>query len=168
MRDGFTLIEIMIALSVLAIIAALSGPFLYNTVMGIKVDSLVESAALGIRQLIVDARTQSIRENRVYKFVPELDDGDYSFKPDPEDGDFSISYSLPAEFSKYASLDPESLLEGDCYFVDGLFVVKDGENFVLKEIPVSIEVKPNDKYSRPGLEINIRNGLPVIEDGDTE
>ena len=166
MRDGFTLIEIMIALSVLAIIAAISGPFLYNTVMGIKVDSLVESAALGIRQLIVDARTRSIRENRVYKFDSELDDGDYYFKP--EDGDFSISYSLPPEFSKYASLNPESLLEDDSYFVDGLFVVKDGEDFVLKETTVSIEINPNDKYSRPGLEINIRNGLPVIEDGDTE
>jgi len=168
MRDGFTLIEIMIALGVLAIISAIAAPFLYDAVIGIKAETVVESAALGIRQLIVDARTRSIKENRVYQFNYSSDNNEFSFKT--EDNSYSISYTHPAEFSRYARLEPQGMLDSNSFFVKGLFVVKDDDDdYVLEEDVVSIKVVPlKAEHSQRGLEINIRNGLPILQDGGTE
>src|SRR6056297_2823843 len=107
MRDGFTLIEMLLALAILAVLSAISFPYVYHAVMGIRLDSIIESASLSVRQLIVDARTRSIKENTVYEFNVS---GKY-FSDTDDLTNTRIYLDLPGDFSKHAVLEPEGLFD---------------------------------------------------------
>jgi len=170
MRDGFTLIEMLLALAILAVLSAISFPYVYHAVMGIRLDSIIESASLSVRQLIVDARTRSIKENTVYEFNVT----DQCFE---ENGGNIIYLDLPDNFSKHAVLEPEGLFDPDktYYFVKGLFVVEESGAFKLVNEDVETIIKPDiTKYSnaiQKSRMVKVTNGLAQVveykeEEGD--
>jgi len=162
MRDGFTLIEMLLALAILAVLSAISFPYIYHAVMGIRLDSLIESASLSVRQLIVDARTRSIKEDTVYEF----DVSEQSFKSNS--GNNHIYLDLPDDFNKHAVLEPEGLFDPTktYYFVKGLFVEEDGGTFELVSEDVETTIKPDiTKYTnaiQKSRVVKITNGLAQV------
>jgi len=74
-KNGFTLIEILISLAIIAALASISIPAIYNNVMKIEQASTVESAMNGLRQFFVDARAKSVKNEEKFDFVYTRYDG---------------------------------------------------------------------------------------------
>jgi len=151
MRSGFTLIETLIALTIIALIAAISVPYLYIAVKRIQTNSIIESTTLGLRQFFVDARVNSIVENTKYTFSYE--ESNHSFTFAPSDGDLSaITYTVPGDFEKVAQIEksPQSgtydLTSEDekYYFFKGLFVTDDPVGYKLITESFGIKIKAKD------------------------
>jgi len=91
-RNGFTLIEIIVVLVIMAVLALIAMPAIYNAVVRIEKESTIESAAVGLNQFFIDARSRSIQDEARYELERSVDSLTFKNIDDPS---LDIRYQLP-------------------------------------------------------------------------
>ncbi len=163
-KNGFTLIEILISLAIIAAIAGISIPAIYSNVMKIEQASTVESAMNGLRQFFVDARARSVKNEEAFELI--VDDTSY------EDLEFlefkgkryedSLYYRLPSGIRTNLTMDitsNDTAPDGTFTYLLGLFL-KEGTDYYITETDFRLYVKLED--TTVGT-LTIDKGLPVLE-----
>ena len=157
-REAFTLIEIMIALAIIAALAAISIPAIYDAVMDIEEESVVESAMLGLGQFFVDARAKSVMNEKPFEFE-EVDDTSlkFSYRTD------TILYSLPSGMRTNLTLKMEPTVDGTFSYVLGMFLYegKTANKYVIED-NFKLFVKLQEEDTTMGT-LTINEGLPELE-----
>ncbi|MDN5360627.1 MAG: hypothetical protein PWQ84_1690 [Thermotogaceae bacterium] len=154
-KNGFTLIEILISLAIIAALASISIPAIYNNVMKIEQASTVESAMNGLRQFFVDGRSKSLTKEIKYEFSKE---SDTSLKFTGSAGADDIYYTLPTGVRTQLELDTTP--DGTFSYLLGMFL-KEGSTYYEIEDNFKLIVKLSD--DTPMGTITINEGLPILE-----
>src|SRR6056297_3483304 len=92
-KNGFTLIEMIISLAIIAALAAISFPAIYSNIIRLEEESTVESAMNGLRQFFVDARAKSVKNEEAFMIINKTPT---SMEFTGKQTNKSIYYSLPA------------------------------------------------------------------------
>jgi len=152
-KNGFTLIEILISLAIIAALAGIGIPVIYSNVMKIEEASTVESAMNGLRQFFVDARSKSVMKE--IKF--ELSNNTNSLTFTSAEADV-LYYTLPSGMRTDLTL--EATPAGTFTYLLGMF---------LEEKPTHYEIEDNFRVivklenNTPAGTLSIVQGLPVLE-----
>ena len=155
-KDGFTLIEILISLAIIAAIAGISIPAIYNNVMKIEQASTVESAMNGLRQFFVDARAKSIKNEEAFT-IRNANSTSMQFTGNQTNE--TIYYSLPTGMRTTLTI---TTLDGTYSYLLGLFLEENATDSVY-EINENyfITVKLEDNTTVGTMTID--KGLPITE-----
>lgn len=154
-KNGFTLIEILISLAIIAAIAGVSIPAIYNNVMKIEQASTVESAMNGLRQFFVDARSKSIKKEVKYEFSKE---SDTSIKFTGSTSADDIYYTLPTGMRTQLTLATDTTT-GPLSYLLGMFLEEKDDHYEIKD-NFHLLVKINDTTKGT---LTIHQGLPTVE-----
>ena len=155
-KNGFTLIEILISLAIIAAIAGIAIPAIYNNVMKIEQASTVESAMNGLRQFFVDARSKSLTKEIKYEFSKE---SDTSLKVTGNATD-TIYYTLPTGVRTKLAL-ATNPATGTFSYLLGMFL-KENTNYYEIEDNFQVTVKLKDTPTVLGT-LTIYEGFPKVE-----
>jgi prepilin-type N-terminal cleavage/methylation domain-containing protein len=77
-RAAFTLFELIVVMAVILIILAIASPLLLNQLHS---DAKITAAADTVRARWADCRSQSVEENRPYRFAVVPNSGKYKIEP---------------------------------------------------------------------------------------
>jgi len=154
-KNGFTLIEILISLAIIAALAGIGIPVIYSNVMKIEEASTVESAMNGLRQFFVDARSKSVMKEIKYEFSKE---SDTSIKFTGLAATDSIYYTLPTGIRTQLILATETTT-GPLSYLLGMFLEEKNNNYEIKDT-FRLLVKVNDTTKGT---LTIHQGLPTVE-----
>ena len=154
-KNGFTLIEILISLAIIAALAGIGIPAIYNNVMNIEQTSTVESAMNGLRQFFVDARSKSVNQEIKY----ELSNNTTSLTFTGSSGADDLHYTLPTGMRTTLTLATEPA-SGTFAYVLGLFLEEKDTYFEIED-DFKIIVKLSNGETAGTL--SIVQGLPVLE-----
>lgn len=154
-KNGFTLIEILISLAIIAALAGIGIPAIYNNVMNIEQTSTVESAMNGLRQFFVDARSKSVNQEIKY----ELSNNTTSLTFTGSAGADDLHYTLPTGMRTTLTLATEPA-SGTFAYVLGLFLEEKDTYFEIED-DFKIIVKLSNGETAGTL--SIVQGLPVLE-----
>jgi len=157
-KNGFTLIEILISLAIIAAIAGISIPAIYNNVMKIEQASTVESAMNGLRQFFADARSKSISKENKYEFSKE---SDTSLKFTGSTATDTIYYNLPEGVRTKLELDITPEATFSYLYLLGMFL-EEKINYYEIEDNFRLLVKVSDTTTVLGT-LTINQGLPTVE-----
>ena len=155
-KNGFTLIEILISLAIIAALAGIGIPAIYNNVMNIEQTSTVESAMNGLRQFFVDARSKSVNQEIKYELSKE---SDTSLKFTGSAGADDLHYTLPTGMRTTLTLATEPA-SGTFAYVLGLFLEEKDTYFEIED-DFKIILKLSNGETAGTL--SIVQGLPVLE-----
>jgi len=153
-KNGFTLIEILISLVIIAALASISIPAIYNNVMKIEQASTVESAMNGLRQFFVDARTKSVKNEEAFK-LSNITSTSLEFVGNQSSE--TLYYNLPTGIRTNLTLEttPTETLS----YLLGLFL-KESTDYYEIENDFQLYVKLEDTIVGT---LTIDQGLPVLE-----
>ena len=154
-KNGFTLIEILISLAIIAALAGIGIPAIYNNVMNIEQASTVESAMNGLRQFFVDARSKSVNQEIKY----ELSNNTTSLTFTGSAGADDLHYTLPTGMRTTLTLATEPA-SGTFAYVLGLFLEEKDTYFEIED-DFKIILKLSNGETAGTL--SIVQGLPVLE-----
>lgn len=154
-KNGFTLIEILISLAIIAALAGIGIPAIYNNVMNIEQTSTVESAMNGLRQFFVDARSKSVNQEIKY----ELSNNTTSLTFTGSAGADDLHYTLPTGMRTTLTLATEPA-SGTFAYVLGLFLEEKDTYFEIED-HFKIILKLSNGETAGTL--SIVQGLPVLE-----
>jgi len=154
-KNGFTLIEILISLAIIAALAGIGIPAIYNNVMNIEQTSTVESAMNGLRQFFVDARSKSVNQEIKY----ELSNNTTSLTFTGSAGADDLHYTSPTGMRTTLTLATEPA-SGTFAYVLGLFLEEKDTYFEIED-DFKIIVKLSNGETAGTL--SIVQGLPVLE-----
>jgi len=154
-KNGFTLIEILISLAIIAALAGIGIPAIYNNVMNIEQTSTVESAMNGLRQFFVDARSKSVNQEIKY----ELSNNTTSLTFTGSAGADDLHYTLPTGMRTTLTLATEPA-SGTFAYVLGLFLEEKDTYFEIED-DFKIILKLSNGETAGTL--SIVQGLPVLE-----
>jgi len=154
-KNGFTLIEILISLAIIAALAGIGIPAIYNNVMNIEQASAVESAMNGLRQFFVDARSKSVNQEIKY----ELSNNTTSLTFTGSAGADDLHYTLPTGMRTTLTLATEPA-SGTFAYVLGLFLEEKDTYFEIED-DFKIILKLSNGETAGTL--SIVQGLPVLE-----
>ena len=164
-REAFTLLEIMIALAIIAALAAISIPAIYDAVMDIEEESVVESAELGLRQFFVDARAKSVMNEERFEFGEV--DGTLKFTG-VVSGE-TIHYSLPSGLR--TDLEMEATPAGTFSYVLGMFIKETTDKYVIEDnledgFAVTVQLEDGAEFENGAtmVRLSIIEGLPKWDD----
>jgi len=164
-REGFTLLEIMIALAIIAALAAISIPAIFNAVMKIEEESVVESAMLGLRQFFVDARAKSVMNEERFEF----EEVDNTLKFTGVFSSETIHYSLPSGLR--TDLEMEATPVGTFSYVLGLFIKETTDKYVIEDnledgFAVTVQLEDGAEFENGAtmVRLSIIEGLPKWDD----
>jgi prepilin-type N-terminal cleavage/methylation domain-containing protein len=113
-RNGFTMLELVVSVTVFSLVATLSVPFLHAFVLNYR----LKGAAFALRSDLIRVKSQARAENRQYRVVFDGDgyrvlrsDNPFTFVLDEEAGDGGValrrSFSrFPGVILKHASAAP--------------------------------------------------------------
>lgn len=153
-KNGFTLIEILISLAIIAALAGVSIPAIYNNVVKIEQASTVESAMNGLRQFFVDARARSVKNEELFTLTYSNISLEFEGS---RHGDI-LYYTLPSGLRTDFSMDITP--SGTFSYLLGLFL-KDNSSEYGIEKNFKINIKSAD--DTPFGTLTIVEGLPVLE-----
>ena len=154
-KNGFTLVEILISLAIIAALAGIGIPAIYNNVMNIEQASTVESAMNGLRQFFVDARSKSVNQEIKY----ELSNNTTSLTFTGSAGADDLHYTLPTGMRTTLTLATEPA-SGTFAYVLGLFLEEKDTYFEIED-DFKIILKLSNGETAGTL--SIVQGLPVLE-----
>ena len=154
-KNGFALIEILISLAIIAALAGIGIPAIYNNVMNIEQASAVESAMNGLRQFFVDARSKSVNQEIKY----ELSNNTTSLTFTGSAGADDLHYTLPTGMRTTLTLATEPA-SGTFAYVLGLFLEEKDTYFEIED-DFKIILKLSNGETAGTL--SIVQGLPVLE-----
>ena len=153
-KNGFTLIEILISLAIIAAIAGISIPAIYSNVMKIEQASTVESAMNGLRQFFVDARAKSISKEIKYELSIHTNSLTFAGSETAD----NIHYTLPKGVRTKLELDTTP--DGTFSYLLGMFL-KESTNYYEIEDNFKLIVKLVD--DTPVGTLTVNQGLPILE-----
>ena len=153
-KNGFTLIEILISLAIIAALAAISIPAIYSNVMKIEQASTVESAMNGLRQFFVDARSKSITKEINYELSINANSLTFSGSETAD----NIYYTLPTGVRTKLTLATETTT-GTLSYLLGMFLEEKNDYYEIKD-NFRLLVKVKDT---PMGTLTINQGLPTLE-----
>jgi len=153
-KNGFTLIEILISLAIIAALAGIGIPVIYSNVMKIEQASTVESAMNGLRQFFVDARSKSLTKEIKYELTKESDTS-LKFTGNATDTNY---YTLPTGVRTKLELDisPAASLS----YLLGMFLEEKEDHYEIEE-HFQLTVKSKDDTTVLGT-LTINQGLPKV------
>ncbi|MEA1883399.1 MAG: prepilin-type N-terminal cleavage/methylation domain-containing protein, partial [Thermotogota bacterium] len=127
-KNGFTLIEILISLAIIAALAGISIPAIYSNVVKIEQASTVESAMNGLRQFFVDARAKSIIKEIKY----ELSINSNSLTFTGSAATDSIYYTLPTGVRTQLTLATDTTT-GPLSYLLGMFLEEKDDYYEIED-----------------------------------
>lgn len=153
-RSGFTLMEILVALAILAVTAAITLPAFDGWMQGQKLSESVDS----FRMNLVKARTRAMEEGRTYRVAWQPSSGSYRIAPD-ELEDWPELSGSPAGplFSDAAGLPGMSLVDA---LRDGVHFLPNadfGQAFILFRPNGTASILVEDGTERSQADIPIAN-----------
>jgi prepilin-type N-terminal cleavage/methylation domain-containing protein len=158
-KNGFTLIEILISLVIIAALASISIPAIYNNVMKIEQASTVESAMNGLRQLFVDARAKSLKNEEAFTITNATTTSLTSIQFTGNQTNEIIYYSLPAGMRTKLTM---TIPIGTYSYLLGMFL-EDNTTDSVYEIEenyfITIELEDNTTVGT----LTIDKGIPITE-----
>src|SRR5262245_42314654 len=80
-RPGYTLLELVLVVIIIALLAVLSFPSLHSTYLNLRVTSAIDE----VRAAWAMGRVQAVNEGRPYRFAIVPNKGNYRLAPDSND-----------------------------------------------------------------------------------
>jgi len=158
-NKGFALIEILIALTILALLAAISYTALYTSMKKIEIESTISNVAYSSINVLNKTRVESVKgENYL-----TIDYEKGRLFSSEENGEIIASYQLPNDYhlesSPTSSIEPFSSTNKKGYYLN--YLVNENSNSLTINTSFSFLVvsEYDDNVIR---EIIVDNGLPYV------
>jgi len=166
LRNGYTFVEMLIAIGIIAMILGISTPVIYNMTRELPMEAKLTSLSQKLFFMLSDARREGFNSDSVvciryanrafYTFI------DKDFNGIPDDGKYLSSFDFNSEeykdvVFKFNNTKVDSIQ--DLYTVDGLFVKYTSDNiFDLTYSNCTFEFSYGDKI----VQVIIENSYPKL------